>query len=60
MSTTVTSIVHTNIGMRMKVMPGARILTMVTKKVEAAQHGRDAEDEQADVPEVDVACRASK
>ena len=29
----VTSIAHMNIGMRMKVMPGARILTMVTKKL---------------------------
>ena len=29
----VTSIDHMNIGMRMKVMPGARMLTMVTKKL---------------------------
>ena len=29
----VTSIAHMNIGIRMKVMPRARILTMVTKKL---------------------------
>ena len=43
-----------NIGMRMKVMPGARILTMVTKKFRRAHHRRDAEDQQADVVEVDI------
>ena len=32
-SATVTSIVHTNIGMRMNVMPGARMLTIVTPKL---------------------------
>src|SRR5438876_755953 len=32
-SATVTNMVHTNIGMRMNVMPGARMLTIVTPKL---------------------------
>ena len=31
----VVSVIHTNIGMRMKVMPGARMLMMVTMKLMA-------------------------
>jgi len=35
-STWVMKLIHTNIGMRMSFMPGARMLTMVTKKFSAA------------------------
>ena len=35
-STWVMKLIHTNIGMRMSFMPGARRLTMVTKKLTAA------------------------
>ena len=35
-STMVTRLIHVNSGIRMRVMPGARMLTMVTKKLNAA------------------------
>ena len=49
-------LIQTNIGMRISFMPGARMLRIVTKKLTRGRQRRDAEDLQAEHPEVDVRC----
>ena len=49
-----TSIDHTNIGMRLNVMPGARILKIVTMKLIAPDRRGDADEDDREAPEVDV------
>ena len=43
------------IGIRIIVMPGARMLRMVTMKLNGAGHRGDTEDLQTEHPEIDVA-----
>ena len=50
----VTSVIQTNTGMRMRVMPGARMLMIVTMKLKPPAMRGDAEDLQAEHPEVDA------
>ncbi len=52
--TWVMKLIHTNIGIRISFMPGARRLMIVTKKLTAGGERRDAEDLEAEHPEVDV------
>ena len=53
-----TSIIHTNTGMRMSVMPGARMLRIVTMKLIAGRRRADAEHDEPDGPEVGTVARA--
>ena len=43
-----TSVIQTKSGMRMNVMPGARMLTIVTMKLSAATSDATAEDQEAE------------
>ena len=47
-----TSIIHTNTGMRISVMPGARMLRIGHDEVDRRRDRADAEHDQADGPEV--------
>ena len=49
----VISVVQVKIGMRMSVMPGARMFMMVTMKLNAPSHRGDPEKLEAEDPEVD-------
>ncbi len=49
--------IHVNTGRRISVMPGARMLMIVMMKLNAAAIEDDAEDLQAEHPEVDVEAR---
>ena len=49
-----TSVIQVKIGMRISVIPGARMLRIVTMRLTAPTSRRDAEDLQAEDPEVDV------
>ena len=53
----VISAAQVKIGMRIMLMPGARMLKMVDDEVDAGGHRRHAEHLQAKHPEVDVAAR---
>ena len=53
-STWVMKLIQVNIGMRISVMPGARMLTIVDEEVDRRRQRRDAEDLEAEHPEVDV------
>ena len=57
--TEVTSVIHTNTGMRIRRMPGARRLRIVTMKLDRGDERRDAEHLQPDDPEVAGGGRAN-
>ena len=54
-----TVIIQVNTGMRISVMPGARMLRMVTMKLIAGGGGPDAEQHDAHAPEVRDRCPGS-